>query len=243
MRALLMACLWWLAQACLAETVTLSSADYPPYFGPRLPHEGIVTAIAAEAFRRAGDRLVIRYRVWAQSLDEAGSGATDGIVGLWHSAERERNFAYSQSLYANQIGFYARKERRFDTRDLALLKRQGVRVGVVRGYLNPARFEAARLPTDISADDEENLRKLALGRYELALIDRGVAAYLLHTRLASLRDSLMWLEPGVESMPLYIGFSRRSAGWQRRLAHFNAGLAALRQDGTLERLERELGYR
>jgi polar amino acid transport system substrate-binding protein len=230
-------------QVCPAETVTLSSADYPPYFGPKLPQEGIVTAIAVEAFHRAGDRVVIRYRVWAQSLDEAKNGTTDGIIGLWHSPERERDFAYSQSLYANQIGFYARKDRHFDTRNLALLKRLGMRVGVVRGYLNPAPFEAAHLPTDISADDEENLRKLALGRYELALIDRGVAAYLLRSRLTQLHDSLMWLEPSVETMPLYIGFSRRSAGWQRRLAHFNAGLAALRQDGTLERLEHELGYR
>jgi polar amino acid transport system substrate-binding protein len=111
---------------------------------------------------------------------------------------------------------------------------------VVRGYLIPPNVEAARLRTEEAIDDEANLRKLAAGRVDLALIDKGVASYLLRYRLPEQSGRLVWLEPRVYSLPLYVGFSRRVPGWQRYLADFNAGLAAMRQDGSLERLRHEL---
>lgn len=227
-----------LATLCSGATLTLLSTEYPPYTSPSLPRQGIATAIAVEAFRRAGHQVVIQYRPWARALYEAKEGSSDGVVGLWHSREREAFLAYSQPLVDNVVGFYARADRRHDVRRLPRLR--SLTIGVVRGYLKPPNVEAARLRTEEAIDDEANLRKLAAGHVDLALIDKGVARYLLRYRLPEQRGRLVWLEPPVYSLPLYVGFSRRVPGWEQRLAEFNAGLAVMRQDGSLERLRHEL---
>lgn len=223
-----------------AETVTLLATEYPPYTSPMLPKEGVVIAITIAAFQRAGDQVVIRYRPWARAIYEVREGGSDGIIGVWRSKARETFLAYSQPLLDNEIGFYGRADHRQDVHDLSKLKR--LTIGVVRGYLNPPNFEAAKLRTEEALDDEANLRKLAAGRVDLALIDKGVASYLLHYRLPGQRDELVWLEPRVYTLPLYIGFSKRVPHWRRHVADFNAGLAALQRDGSLEQIRRELAF-
>lgn len=221
------------------ETITLSSTNFPPYYGPNLPQEGVITAITQAAFKRAGYQVHVNYRPWARTLKEVQGGISHGIVGLWYSKERETFLAYSKPLYSNKIGFYARLDHPVDVRDLTQLK---ARVGIVRGYVNPAAFDAAHLATEEATDDEQNLLKLAAGRVDLVLIDKGLAAYLLNTKLLKLRNSLTWLEPDVDSLPLYIGLSKKSPGWQKRLADFNYGLDEIRKDGTLAHLQHTLGY-
>lgn len=232
--------LYTLSALCHGDTVTLLATEYPPYSGRTLPQEGIATAITVAAFQRAGHKVVIQYRPWARAIHEVREGSSDGIVGVWHSREREAFLAYSQPLLDNEIGFYARANHRQDVRDLSKLK--ALTIGVVRGYLNPPNFEAAQLRTEEAIDDEANLLKLAAGRVDLVLIDKGVASYLLHYRLNKARSRLVWLEPSVYRLPLYIGLSRRSPGWEKHLGDFNAGLDALHKDGSLERLKHTLAY-
>jgi len=227
-------------QAAKADTITLSTNDYPPYNASSLPQNGIVSAISRAALAHAGDQLIIRFRPWQRALQEAQSGETNGILSLWYSKERSTLLAYSHPIYANEIGFYARKNTSLDVSDLSRLK--PLKIGVVRGYLNPQAFDAARLSTELANDDADNLMKLAAGRVDLILIDKQLARYLLSTRLKSIQDQLIWLEPVVDTLQLYVAFSKKSPGWEKRLAHFNAGLAAAQQDGTLSRLKQQLGY-
>lgn len=221
-------------------TVTLLATEYPPYTSRSLPQDGVAMAITVAAFQRTGHKVVIQYRPWARAIHEVREGSSDGIVGVWHSKEREAFLAYGQPLLDNVIGFYARADHRRDVSDLSKLK--ALTIGVVRGYLNPPNFEAARLRKEEALDDEANLLKLAAGRVDLVLIDKGVASYLLHYRLNDQRSRLVWLEPSVYTLPLYVGFSRRVPGWDKHVANFNAGMAAMQRDGSLERLKRELSY-
>lgn len=223
-----------------AAAITLSSTDFPPYTGAKLPQEGIITAITQAAFKRAGYQVHIQYRPWARSLQEAKTGLSDGILSVWRSKEREAFFAYSKPLYANKIGFYARTDNPVDLQDLPRNKK--LRVGVVRGYVNPPAFEAAKLQTEEATSDEENLLKLAAGRVDVVLVDKGLAAYLLNDKLETLRGRVNWVEPTVDTLPLYVAFSKSSPGWQKRLDDFNNGLEALRKDGSLSQLQRSLGY-
>jgi polar amino acid transport system substrate-binding protein len=236
--AVLMACTWLNAPA-RAETITLSSTNYPPYYGPDLPRGGIITVITTEAFKRVGYKVEINYRPWARTLKEVKDGKSHGIVGVWYSRERATFLAYSKPLYSNIVGFYARNDHLVDVHDLTQLK---ARVGIVRGYVNPAAFEAAHLDVEEATDDQENLLKLAAGRVDLVLIDKGLAAYLLNDKLLKLRNQLSWLEPRVETLPLYVAMSKKSPGWQKRLKDFNSGLEQLRKDGTLAQLQHGFGY-
>jgi len=226
--------------AAKADTVTLITNDYPPYNSPSLPQLGIISAISSAAFLHSGDQLVIHFAPWKRAILLAEKGETNGILSVWYSKERSTVLAYSNPIYSNEIGFYARKDNPIDVSDLSQLK--ALKIGVVRGYLNPPAFDAADLTTDPASDDADNLLKLAAGRIDLVLIDKQLARYLLRTRLKSIGNQLIWLPPPIDTLQLYVAFSRKSPGWEKRLAHLNAGLAAIQKDGTLARLTQQLEY-
>ena len=220
--------------ALAGEVVQLVSTEYPPYMGAALPNGGITVDIVSRAFRRAGYEPVVTFRPWARALDEGRNGDYDGVIFLWHSAEREKYFAFSDALPANQIGFYKLKRTPISFHSLADLA--AYTIGVGRGYVNPTAFDAAHLRTESGVDDEENLRKLDAGRVELVLIDHGVAAYLLATRLAAFAAELEWIDPPIEEQIQYLGLPLNRPGYQAKLAAFNAALASLYGDGTVRSL-------
>jgi len=236
-RSLLRAALTLLAAAPLARaagTVTLATTDYPPYYGPQLPQGGVIAEIAREAFKRQGYTLRIEWYPWARALKTAQDGSVDGLLGLWRSAEREQWLDFSLPLPANQVGFYQRVDAPVAFKSMSELKAK--RIGIVRGYVNPQSFVDAQLPSEEASDDTTNLRKLAAGRVDLILIDKGVAQYLLRSTLPQLQGKLAWREPPIEVFPLYVGFTKRLPRHEQLLVAFNRGLKELERDGTLQRL-------
>jgi len=221
-----------------AETLQLVSTEYPPYMGAGLPNGGITVDIVTRAFRRAGYEPVVTFRPWARALDEGQNGDYDGVIFLWHSAEREKYFAFSDALPANQIGFYKLKSDRIQFHTLADLT--AYTIGIGRGYVNPPSFEAAHLHTESGVDDEENLRKLDAHRLDMVLIDRGVAAYLLGTGLAKFSGEMEWVDPPIEEQIQYLGVPLNRPGYAAKLAAFNRALASLYADGTVKSLIAEI---
>jgi len=223
------------APLALADnTVVMATTEFAPYMGAQLNHQGVAVAIAAEAFRREGYTLQIRFLPWVRGLAYAKEGKVDGMVGMWYSQERTQWFAYSRSVMSNKIGFYERRDNPIAFTDLAKLK--PYTIGVVRAYANPPAFDAAHLHTDEAVDDITNLRKLAAGRLDLVLIDKAVAQYLIDNSLPELKGQLQWIEPPVDILPLYVGLSKQAPDFQKKLTALNAGMESMQRDGTLTRL-------
>jgi len=225
--------------ASALDVIHLATSEYPPYMGQGLPQGGAITAIATEAFRRGGYEVKATFLPWARTVDSAKSGLVEGVLGIWHSKEREQWFVYSNPLPATQMGFYKRSDSPISYTALSELK--PYLVGTVRGYANPAAFDEAKLRTDEVVDDETNLRKLSVGRIDLVLIDKGVARYLINSKPDAFKAKLVWLEPAIEKLPLYVALSKKTPEIDKKLAAFNKGLLAMEKDGTLARLVKEAG--
>jgi len=217
-----------------AETVVMSTTEFAPYMSAQLSHQGVLVAIATEAFKREGYALQIRFLPWVRALAYAKEGKVDGMVGIWHSQEREQWFVYSRSVISNKVGFYKRNGSPIVFTGLPQLRPYVI--GTVRAYANPPAFDAAHLHTDEAVDDLTNLRKLAAGRLDLALVDKAVAQYLIENSLPELKEKLQWVEPPVDILPLYIGLSRRAPDFSKKLAALNAGMDAMQKDGSLAKL-------
>ena len=221
------------------ETIQLASTEYPPYTGAALPNGGVITAIASEAFKRGGYTAKVSFLPWARALKDGEDGNVEGIVGIWHNKDREKSFVFSAPLPSNQIGIYKRSDSPISYKNLSDLK--PYTIGTGRGYSNPAAFEAAKLRTAEALDDETNMRKLGSSRIDLVLIDKGVAQYLIDTKLTEFKGKLAWIEPAIEKVPLYVAFSKKSTNNDKKVAAFNQGLASMEKDGTLAKMVSQAG--
>jgi len=70
------------------RVVNLASTDYPPYFSPQLPGDGVVAAITRAALAKHGHTLKLHYRPWARLIAEVKTGQFDGVMAVWYAALR-----------------------------------------------------------------------------------------------------------------------------------------------------------
>jgi len=227
--------------AASADTVTLVTTEYPPYYAASLPEKGVVSAITAAAFKKVGYDVTVAFLPWARAVSEVEKGTYDGLLGVWHSAERERFLVYSDPILDNEIGLVALKDRNISYKALSELK--PYRIGTVRGYANPASFVEAGLTTDEANDDLTNLKKLIAGRVDLALVDKGVSDDLIAGHMPESKASVVWLEPPISKIPMFNGFAKNKAGYERRVADFAKGLSQLRASGEFAEIVKKYGFR
>lgn len=236
--ALTCLCLAW--PAALARKLTLAATEYPPYYGEALPRGGPVTEITVAALRKAGHEVQVRFLPWARALRLGEEGAVDGLVGVWHSAERDRFFLYSLPVVANRLVLCKRagsEPARFE--GFAAL--EPYTVGVVRGYADPPGLAAAHIRTEAVVDDLQNLRKLAAGHVDLVLIDSRVGRYLADKHLADFAPRMECLQPAVEETPQYLVVSRHAPDAAKIIEAFNEGMKQLLDSGEFAEIAARWG--
>jgi ABC-type amino acid transport substrate-binding protein len=230
--------------AAARPVVRLASLEWEPYIGTRMPDQGYVAALIRAAFADQGLRVEIEFYPWARALHLARTGAVDGLMPEYFNPSREAEFEYSAAFPGGPLVLYKRRgdATAFATdpaqdQDAALRALKARRFGVVRGYLNTPVFDAATYLTKEEAnDDATNLRKLAYGRIDLAVIDRRVAEHVIRTQYPDYAGKVEPMAPALAEIPLYIAFSRKSPRKAAALAAFNRGLAAMRADGRVDAL-------
>lgn len=228
-----------LAMPALAAEVHFGTTDFPPYMSASQPGNGVMVAIATEAFKRSGYTLKVSFLPWARALEDGKKGDSDGVLGIWKSPEREPFFVFSSEVVSNQIGLYKRADSPIKYSSMADLK--SYTIGTVRGYANPAAFDAAKLHTAEVTDDETNLRKLASSRIDLMLVDKGVAQHLIDAKAPELKGKLAWIDPPIDKLPLFVGISKKTPDYEKKLAALNQGLDAMKKDGSLAKMVSQAG--
>ena len=230
--------------AVAKQPVRLSSLEWEPYIGTKMPDQGYVAALIRAAFADQGMKVEIEIYPWARALHLARTGVVDGLTPEYFNTSRESEFKFSDPFPGGPIVLYKRRGDpiAFATdpvknQDAALRALKSKRFGVVRGYLNTPVFDAADyLIKEEASDDATNLRKLVYGRIDLAVIDRRVAEHLIRTQYPDYASKIEPMAPPLADIPLYIVFSRKSTRMDQALAAFNKGLAAMRADGRLDAL-------
>ncbi|WP_284379179.1 substrate-binding periplasmic protein [Litoribrevibacter albus] len=222
------------------KNVVLGSSEYPPFFSEHLPSGGVTTEIVVEAFKKVGYTTTVTFMPFARTLKEGQLGSIDGIIALWHTQQREQLFVFSDPLPPNLIGLYKKKNKHIRFKTLSDLT--PYTIGTVRGYSNPPGFKEANLQIEAAGVDDQNLLKLDAERFDLALIDKWVAQYLIRSKFPHLERTLEWLEPPLETKYQYLVFSKRSKGHEQRLVDFNAGLRELKASGEYQSILIKHGF-
>lgn len=224
-----------------AETIKLATLEWEPYIGEKLKNQGYVAEVVIQAFKKAGYEVQIDYMPWARVITLAKKGTYDGYFPEYYSDSLKENFHVSDAMPGGPLGLFKRKGEAISystIKDLSPYK-----IGVVRGYINTAEFDAADyLKKDEANDDLTNFRKLLKKRIDLVVADKFVGLYVVKLNLPDNLNDIEFIEPPLESKDLFVCISKNSPEAFMRIKAFNTGLKAITDDGTVKQILKNHGF-
>ncbi len=195
---------------------------------------GLFPALVADLERRLGTRMSVVLEPFARVPHDLQQGRADCTILVWDPAWSSF-LQRGEQVASHQFGVIARKGVPLHgTGDL-----KGLRVSVLRG-LDPGRpFDgdpAIRVQYD--TDYTTGLAKMRLGRLDAVAGALPTLRYLARQAgmEAMLGDTLT-----LSTVPLPLQCAKNSPSIGRMPA-LNAAIAAMRRDGTIDRLLRQYGY-
>jgi len=224
-------------------TLTLSTADYLPLAGERLPYGGILTRIVSESFRRSG--IDVKYISVANNRAITGVmlGIYDGSYGWARNKERDSKLLYSrQTIWTNRMLFLQRHGeshpwKRLD--DLSTIK-----IGVTLGDHYSDEFSRLQadgiLHVDLGQDDVTGVRKLLAGRVDLFPMEVEAAQFLLVSNFSPEQQAKIAIQPQeFAAVPVYFVLRKSLPQAEEIMERFNIGFQQLKKTGELDRLVKD----
>jgi polar amino acid transport system substrate-binding protein len=221
-----------------ADDIRLAAAEYPPYTSADLPDGGLLGELTRRAFAVSGHHVQIDFFPWARAVLVMRRGQYDGLMTIWPDKAMAEKLIPSRPLVYSELGFFVRSNTLVPFTALSQLK--GQPVGTVRGYHYPRNIMSSGIVAEDAADDLGNLRKLAAQRFDSVLLEKQVGLYLLG-REPDLQKKLVWQDPVLERIPLFIGFAAPKTDQPDWPALYEQGLKQLVESGEYQRILKKYG--
>lgn len=219
--------------------VILTTGDWPPYVFEQ-GDPGPMAALITAAFKESGVTTKIVFYPWKRAEDEVRQGKAFAAFPYAITAERQKEFDFSDPIYVAYSKFFYSKKYHPNGIPFAELKDlRGYIVGGVLGYWYEPTFKDAGLQVESVASTEQNIEKLALGRIDLMIEEENTTWYLVRKLRATEIDQFAAL-PLPASMGSAPGnglmVSRSYPNSAQLLKQFNTGLATLRANGAYKQI-------
>lgn len=162
------------------ETWRIASLNWEPYSGAELKSEGNSIQRLREALDKEGIKLIVEFYPWKRAQEMAKKKNFLGYFPAWPE-EVQEGFTASPAIDTSEIGILKRDDvkLKFTTID-DLFK--NYEVGIISTYVYPKEIEevAKKYPKNVDkAPDEVSLmKKLSIGRHQVAITDPNVMQYL-----------------------------------------------------------------
>lgn len=207
----------WGSQA-KAETWILTSLNWQPYSGAEMASQGNSIQKLRMLLKKQGITLVIEFYPWKRAQYRAGKPEYVGYFPAWPEEVAE-GFVASLPVDWSVLGYIKQKNSNieFDTIQRLFEK---YKVGIVSTYVYPKVVQEAMKAypkhVDYTPNEVSLLKKLSVGRFQVALTDPNVMMYLAE------KKGIYNVEPMekiLEDKPLVIAF-RKGADNQKRIVFF-----------------------
>lgn len=232
---LMFSCLLTVANTTFADTLKLTSLLWPPYSGYQLQHQGASVAVAKAAFEQMEQQLIVDFYPWSRAIKLAVMPGSDYIGYFPEYYFETDKFIFSKPIGIGPLGIVEQKSRPISWHHLADLNRYTL--GIVQDYVNTDSLDvmiaSGSQPVEAATSDEQNIKKVAAGRIDGAVIDINVLHYLLkQPHLQPLADKLQVNRQLIANKQLYVAFRNTEEG-RRWRDIFDQGLAKLDIDSIM----------
>lgn len=228
-----------------ADTLTLTSLEWPPYSGEKLPEGGASVAVARAALAAMGHHLNVEFYPWSRAVKMARDDGKKyaGYFPEYHAADIAREFQFSAPIGKGPLGLVERKASPLHWQQVADLS--AYTIGVVQDYVNTAEFDAlvaqGKIRVQRVTSDSQDLLKVQGGRIDAAVMDKNVMHYLLRhdPQAASANVEVQFNARRLENKKLYVCF-RNDATGQKWRQIFNDGLKKIDTNAIMTHYMRAL---
>lgn len=221
--------------------LVFATCNWEPYWGEHLVNGGYIIEITKEAFRRVGYEIDVRFVPWKRALEEAKLGKVDGVIGTNYSDERAQTYRLTDVVYVDENGFFQKKGRAITYTTLQDLA--PYTIGYMRGSSFGADFDTATyLKKEEVTENEQNIKKLMIGRIDLLISSKELILYTLATKYPEWQGEIEFIEPAFEMINVHHAISRVNPNAEKIVADFNRGLKEITEDGTVAKIINARGF-
>lgn len=241
--------IFFVASVSATEIIYVSSGEWIPLTGKQLKHGGFCSHVVSEAFKLSGYETKINYYPWKRVLLRLKEGK-EQVSPCWiKTAEREKDYVFSDSIMVQKKVFFHRRDLDFDWSSMNDLF--NYRIGKVNGYAYGEMFDKAekekRIKVYLANSDEQNFKKLLLGRIDLYPLEIIVGYTTIHKVFSIANTRLLTNHPkAILESRYYLMFSKKvpAKRLNKLLTDFNIGLKKLKRSGKYEQMQQALlqGY-
>ncbi len=222
----------------MARTVTITTGEYPPWTGEKLPHHGYANHIVSEAFAAVGMEVKFIYLPWKRAFEEARKGTYDASSYWFKNSERSAAMLMSEPLVQNRTVFFQRAEDpAIHWQNLSDLS--GYRMSATVGFTYTEDFLRAIVDRSLNVTlvptDVQNIKMLMSGRVELIATDEMSGFYMAATLSVDPRK-LRVLEPPMVTAKGYLMASKNKPESGELIEEFNRGLGIIRSNGVYRKI-------
>ncbi|WP_213610477.1 ABC transporter substrate-binding protein [Pseudoalteromonas sp.] len=236
MKTLLLFILLSFSNLVTADTVYLTSLDWPPYSAKSLDQQGASVAVAKAAFKAEGHELVVDFFPWSRAVNSASQAGSKYVGYFPEYMHDTSDFVFSDPTGTGPLGLVQNNSKPVSFSAVSDLA--GKRIGVVQDYVNTKELDdmiaSGAIKGDAVPSDVLNIKKVAAGRIDAAVIDANVLNYLLNTdsSLAGVKDKIAMNANLLETKTLHIAF-RNDAEGQKWQQIYNKGLKKIDVDAIM----------
>ena len=199
----------------------------------------MVTEIVTQAFARSGFTTSTTILPWSRALRAVTQGDIETIA-VWHTAERERTFYFSEPFLINKISFLKLRDRSITWETLEDLR--GYTFAVMKDAFYDEEFDSAPYLKKIYFHRADlSVKMVMAGRVDMAPRDVGGVHYMLSEYPAEEAYLVDFVDKPLSERPLHLMVSRKLAKHREIIEAFNKGLAELKRDGTYDRIFKKYG--
>ncbi|MCP3942577.1 MAG: transporter substrate-binding domain-containing protein [Desulfobacteraceae bacterium] len=240
--ALFIVALFMVYGPAFAETkIILGTSEWSPYFASDLKNNGPLAEVVKAAFEKSGYTVEIQFMDWNRAVGLSKTGKIDGLLGCYYSKERAEVLELSEPFGESTVVLFAKKGSGISYNSLEDLK--SYKIGTMRGNKVTDEFDSASyLKKEPANDIEVNIKKLLAGRIDIFVESKFVAQDVINSKFAQDKDKIEVLNPPLKTNTLHIGISKKIANAKKIQQDLDAGLKAIKDDGTMDKILKSHGF-